>query len=373
MSSIGTAASPYRNIDLVELNGRGGVYQHAVALADELHRAGTPVVLHTATDAEFEPSEPVEVCRCMDWLRDARAGRRARIGARFLGVTLPHLLRGRGVLHVQGPFRSSLLVVTLAVARMRGRRVVYSPHNTFSRRGSTIDARLIEWCCRLAHTTVVFSHADAAVVTRAGATPVVSPLLQHLPVSDPAAQDAWRARWGPGPIVLFAGQIRRDKQLDLLIRASRLWKRARRLAIVGIDKGDAERCAGLAARLGVDPSWTIEYLDLATFASALAAADVIVCPYLTASQSGVLALARQLGTPTVATDVGGLSELATITVARHAGAAAVAGAVDALLASPPPHARCVPREATVAAHRRAYGMDATRASPALFRVRGPLR
>jgi glycosyltransferase involved in cell wall biosynthesis len=338
----------------VELDGRGGVFQHALALADALHLSGTRVVLHTATDAELEPLGQVTVCRCMDWLRDAGPGRRVRVGVRFLAVTLPHLLRGPGVLHVHGPFRSSLLVVALAAARMRGRRVVFTPHNTFSRSGSALDARLMRVCWRLAHVNVVFSRADAAVVGRVTTMPVISPLVLPQPPSDVLAQDAWRARWGPGPVVLFAGHIRPDKQLDLLIAASQLWQRAARLAIVGSDNGDAQRCQRLAERLGVDASWTVGYVDVAAFAAAVAAADVIVCPYRTASQSGVLALAAQLGTPTLATDIGGLSELATRTVARDADPMAVAMAVDELLASPRPRAAPAPSLALVAAHRRAY-------------------
>ena len=98
-----------RAVDLVELDDRGGPYQHTVAVADALQRSGVDVVLHTATDAELMPTQPVEVCRCMDWQRAARHWRRTRVAARFLTVTVPHLLRRDGVLHIQGPFKPGLL------------------------------------------------------------------------------------------------------------------------------------------------------------------------------------------------------------------------------------------------------------------------
>jgi glycosyltransferase involved in cell wall biosynthesis len=343
-------------VDLVELDGRGGPYQHTVAVADALQRSGLRVTLHTATDAELLPAEPVEVCRCMDWLRDARRGRRTLVAGRFLAVTVPHLLRRRGVLHLQGPFKPALLALALGAARMGGRRVVFSPHNTFSRHGGPVDARLVELCTRIAHATIVFSHADAAAVARWGARPVVSPLLQYLPPIDRTQVEAWRAGWGAAPVVLFAGQVRPDKRLDVVIEASRLWRQPGRLAVVGKDLGDAERCRRIAQRVGADPAWSLGYHGLGEFAAALVAADVVVCPYTRASQSGILALAGQLGVPSIASDVGGLGELATAVVPRDVDAAGLARAVDDLLASPPPRNGHDPVEATVSAHRRAYGL-----------------
>ena len=343
-------------VDLVELDGRGGPYQHTVAVADALQRSGVDVVLHTATDAELLPTEPVEVCRCMDWLRDARRWRRTRVAARFLAVTVPHLLRRRGVLHIQGPFKPGLLAAALGAGRLRRRRVVFSPHNTFSRHGTAADARLVQLCTRLAHATIVFSNADARAVAGWGARPVVSPLLQHQPSIDHAQVEAWRTGWAAAPVVLFAGQVRPDKRLDVVIEASRLWKQPRRLAIVGKDLGDAERCRRLAQRVGADPAWSLGYLELEDFAAALVAADVVVCPYTRASQSGILALAGQLGVPSIASDVGGLRELATTVVPRDVDAAGLANAVDELLASPPPRDGHDPVEKTIQAHRHAYGL-----------------
>ena len=66
------------------------------------------------------------------------------------------------------------------------------------------------------------------------------------------------------PVVLFAGQIRPDKRLDLAIEACALIESEHRLAVVGEDKGDLERCRELAAALGVPVSWTTEYVPWAT-------------------------------------------------------------------------------------------------------------
>ena len=323
-------------------------------MADEVERSGVHVVLHTARDAELVPGAGVEVCRCMDWLRDAGHGRPARVAARFLAVTVPHLLRGHGVLHVQGPFKASLLAALLAGARLRGRRVVFSPHNTFSRRGGALDARLVRLCARLAHATIVFSDADARTVAGWGATPFVSPLLQHLPPVDPARVAAWRVELGTR-----AGRALRGS--DPPRQAARRGHRGQPAVDAARPAGDRRQGPRRRAALpragrsrGRRPGMGRGLLRAGRFAAAVAAADVVVCPYSRASQSGVLAVAGQLGVPTVASDVGGLRELATAVVPRDVDAAGLARSVDELLATPAARAAQDPVAATVEAHRRAY-------------------
>ncbi len=347
-------------IHIVEAGGRGGVYQHAVAVAQALAARGERVTLHTATDAELEPGGEVDLCRCVRWHRDdATRLRGPRIALDWLGRTLPHLARavGRGeVFHFEGEFKAVLTSPLLLVERaLPGRRVVQSLHNTFARSDSPVDDALIRAGIRLTDAVVVFSRYDADQVERLGGRAVVSPLAQYTPPVGPGAVAGWRERWGTGrAVLLFAGQIRPDKRLDLAIRASAELDRDHVLAVVGEDKGDAERCRRLADELGVDVSWTVDYVPLDDFVAALAAADVVVCPYDRASQSGVLAVTRKVGTRSVASAVGGLAELATAT-APPGDAVALARAVQEALDAP---AEQDDMDAgVVRAHFRAYGFE----------------
>ena len=72
----------------------------------------------------------------------------------------------------------------------------------------------------------------------------------------------------------------------------------------------------------------------------MAGADVLVLPYIEASQSGLIPIARALGTPVVVTPVGGLPEQvihgASGVVAQRVTPAAVAEAIDLALATPWP-------------------------------------
>jgi glycosyltransferase involved in cell wall biosynthesis len=346
-------------IHIVEAGGRGGVYQHAVAVAEALARHGREVVLHTTDDAELVPGPEVRVCRCVRWFRNSGSPLRlVRILLRWLTRTVPHLMRAvrRGeVFHFQGEFKAPIVSLLLATQKLGGKRVVQSRHNTFSRARSAVDEALFRLDLRVLDAVIVFSEPDARRVEELGGRAFVSPLAQYSPPVDEAAVARWRERWGAdgAPVVLFAGQIRPDKRLDVAIEASALIDGEHRLAVVGEDKGDLERCRALATRLGVSVSWTTEYVALADFVALLAAADVIVCPYERASQSGILALARKVGARTVASDVGGLGELATIAVPPGEPERLAAGIEEALATATAPEDM---ESGLIDAHLHAYAM-----------------
>ncbi len=326
--------------------------------------SGLRVVVHTAEDCEVAAQAPVVTCRCVSWHRGVRPAllRRVAIATSYIGRTLPHLVSNvasHDVAHFQGWYKGVLSWATLAMLHRRCARTVLSPHNTFSRGGGRLDARILRHTVRSVDAVVAYSGADAGVVTRWGAKrSVVAPLVLPMPVDAELVRE-WHARWGGDAgrrVALFAGQVRPDKRLDLAIEAARSWGPECMLAVVGEDKGDADRCRALADRHGVQVHWSVGYVSLPEFASAVAAADVVLCPYDRASQSGVLALATQLGVPTVVRDVGGLGEAGTAVV-QGGDPAHLAAAVDRILHAPRP-ARLGDRLGTVIGPMlSAYGLD----------------
>jgi len=325
-------------VHFVEPGGRGGVFQHTAEIARMLARSGVQVIIHTASDFESVDLEHVGFCRCVRWHRTLRPQilRRPFIVGDYLIKTLPHLRRiseGR-VVHVQGLFVSPLYALTLLRLRARSGRLVFSPHNTFSRAGRAWQERVLRKACRIPDVVVSYSSPDTARLERWAGTAVIQcPLVQLTPDVSPAAVQDWRSRLAVNtgePLLMIAGQIREDKGVDAMIRASKLLRQSVQLAVVGEDKGDLERCQQIARDHGVHVAWVAEYLPLEAFAAAIAAADVVVLPYRQASQSGVLSLAAALGTPTVAYPVGGLCEAATVT-AERSDERALAAAIDLVL------------------------------------------
>ncbi|MFI6439233.1 glycosyltransferase [Streptomyces sp. NPDC050759] len=320
------------------------------------------MVLHTGHEHEDVRIEGVELCPCSWWPRRGDGAHHSgAIARRFVSRTLPHLHTAvpRGaVLHVEGiAAAGALTLLALSVARLRDRQVIYSPHDTFSRRGR-VDGALLRLALRVPHAIMVYSRADVEVLRRRGLDAYCSPLVQLVPEPSDDERLQWRDAWRAGSdvsVVLFAGCIRPEKRLDVLVEIARHWPRNRRLAVVGEDRGGWPHCAELAKTYGVDVAAHVEFIELARFAAAISAADLVVLPYDKASQSGVLAVARQLGTPTVAANVGGLRELASQTF-EAGDAHDLNRAIDAQLACAVAPDPALDENLAVREHLLAYGV-----------------
>lgn len=110
--------------------------------------------------------------------------------------------------------------------------------------------------------------------------------------------------------LLFFGLIRDYKGLDLLIQAMSLLDDSYQLIIAGESYGDFTKY-----RLLIDASPAKErifvwnrYINDYEVPVLFSAADVLVTPYRSATQSGVIPIAYHFETPVLATNVGGLKE-----------------------------------------------------------------
>lgn len=117
------------------------------------------------------------------------------------------------------------------------------------------------------------------------------------------------------PVILFFGYIRKYKGLDILLRAMPeiLAKLPElRLVIAGEFYGDREEYTKLIAELRIPSNNLIlvtEYIPNEEVAKYFSASNVVVLPYRTATQSGIVQIAYNFDTPVIATDVGGLAEV----------------------------------------------------------------
>jgi len=114
-------------------------------------------------------------------------------------------------------------------------------------------------------------------------------------------------------VVLFFGFIRDYKGLRYLIESLPL-VRAKldvHLLIAGEVWGDAKPYHELISRLGMTASVTLieRYIPNEEVACYFAASDLVVIPYVSATQSGIVQLAYGFGKPVVVSRVGGLPEV----------------------------------------------------------------
>jgi glycosyltransferase involved in cell wall biosynthesis len=183
------------------------------------------------------------------------------------------------------------------------------------------------------------AHVARALKSRHGALPLTT--LFHPPF-DFGTTTAPTPRERPRqPLrLLFFGRLLPYKGLPLLLKAHRL------LRTQGLDCALSIVGDGATEGLTLDtPDVTLvnRWIAEPEIPGVLAEADILVAPYVEASQSGVIAAALAAGLPVVATPVGGLVEQVfpgqTGIVADAVTAEAVADAIRAL-ASPDLYARC---------------------------------
>ena len=114
--------------------------------------------------------------------------------------------------------------------------------------------------------------------------------------------------------MLFFGLIRDYKGLDIMLKAyadSRLRKMGVKLIVAGEFYNNAEKYFELEKELGLEGEviWHREFLPDSKVRYYFGAADIIVQPYKSATQSGVTQIAYHFEKPMIVTNVGGLAEI----------------------------------------------------------------
>jgi glycosyltransferase involved in cell wall biosynthesis len=114
-------------------------------------------------------------------------------------------------------------------------------------------------------------------------------------------------------IVLFFGYVRRYKGLHVLLDAMPhlLSHFPVRLLVVGEFYDNEQAYREQIRTLGLEHAVTLhsDYVPNERVGAYFSAADVVVLPYLSATQSGIAQIAYNFDRPVIATDVGGLAEV----------------------------------------------------------------
>lgn len=296
-----------KTVNLIEVGGQGGVFQHTIALAEALQRAGVSVLVHTAHDHEPVFSD-IPFCLCMKWVRNFPSGVRQPLTAfNFLFRTLPHLrlrVRRQDLAHVQGLFGNSLTRVMIRA--LRSNFIVFTPHNSFARSGKKRHLRILKSMVRGTDLVVATVRSDLDIFRRWGGTSVILPLVLAFPTPAPEKIAEWRHHFGTRPVGLLAGQLRKDKRPDIFIAAC---LRAGVTPVVVGPTSDGEHLfLDTQRKLNVTVPRFPGYMDLPTFVAAIAASDVVIASHALGSGSGPLVIAAELGVPTAAFNIGGFSE-----------------------------------------------------------------
>lgn len=210
--------------------------------------------------------------------------------------------------------------------QLLGRRVVYTAHNPFPHERKPSDARKFAKLYRTVDHIIVLTKNTANEIREVCDIPEArvsviphgdfDPLFAHYPRNEQLVEDI-RTKANGRKIVAFLGLIRPYKGLDYFINSFPLIKKRVPdvffLVAGAVGIGNQELIqADIAANCEPNEAWIdLRFLPTSDLTACVAAMDVLVMPYINASQSGNTVMAYSAGVPVIATDVGGLAEMTT--------------------------------------------------------------
>lgn len=307
---------------------RGGIAHYTTLLVRHLQQAGHHVKLYSYTrqypkflfpgKTDKDPSATALRVPCeyivdpinpISWLRVFRRIKRDRPDLLILQWWVPY-------------WTPSLAVISHLIKHYTSIKIVYICHNvTPHEESGTIDHRLAWVVLKRGDAFIVHSEQDRRKLN--ALLPKAPVWHLHLPTYD-VFQQITNDRSMPSireqlhlsdrPLLLFFGFVRPYKGLEYLIQALPLVREQlpdAHLLVVGEFWGGKEPYLAYARNAGVLEAITIidEYVPNEEIGRYFDAADVVVLPYVSATQSAVVQLAFGFGKPVITTRVGGLHEV----------------------------------------------------------------
>jgi glycosyltransferase involved in cell wall biosynthesis len=363
-----------RSIALVDVSSHGGIAVYTDLVARALTASGAEAVV-IGSRALGDAERPYAVRRILPrqrWGRPSNAGlrffagRALGWGASALAVEALALAKRPSVVHFQTPINRRFDAVLVRALRVLA-PVVWTAHDVLPFDPAPGDERRFAALYRAVDAVLVHGEPAAAQVRAlAGVDPVVVEHVVPEAIVDVGRAEA-RERLGIPPaerMLAAVGFVRRYKNYELLADVwDELGTRAPLLLVLGEVLDESERGAlerlERSGRALVRPGYASD-VDLQL---SIRAADALVLPHRTASESGLLHQARALGVPVLASSAPQLAAAVESTSAGYVvadGVAAWAAAVTGPLPPPPPAPPSLAE--TGRAHLEAYAAAARRRS-----------
>ena len=303
---------------------RGGIAHFAETMYRDLTHAGHEVTVvtfrrqypaflfpgHSQFEAPGTPA-PFEALRLIDTLNPLSW----RDTARRIAAISPDLV----VIAYWMPFFALAFSAIARALRRRGIRTVAILHNMLPHERHPGDRWLSRLFLGSCDGFVVMSSSVERDVHALRSSALVE-RIEH-PTYDlfgaPLPRDEARRRLDlppDVPVLLFFGFIRKYKGLDVLLASMpAVVERLPdvRLVVAGESYDAMDEALDVVRRHGLEPHvrFDMTYIPADTVPAYFGAADVVVQPYRSATQSGVAQIAFHFEKPLIVTDVGGLAEV----------------------------------------------------------------
>ena len=218
------------------------------------------------------------------------------------------------------PFMAPCLGTIARIAGKNGKtRVVSVVHNIIPHEHRIGDKMFASFFCKSVDGFVAMSDSVLNDLTRFDNVkprvfcrhPLYDNFGQHVERSNALAELGLDSNYR---YMLFFGLIRDYKGLDIMLKAyadSRLRQMGVKLIVAGEFYNNAEKYFELEKELGLEGEviWHREFVPDSRVRYYFGAADIIVQPYKSATQSGVTQIAYHFEKPMIVTNVGGLAEI----------------------------------------------------------------
>lgn len=206
------------------------------------------------------------------------------------------------------PFFAPLVGILARGFKNAGIKCLIECHNIFPHERTPLDGLLIAFALSAADHLITHSANDRDELLALIPDKTVS--VSPLPSLDVFSHRSTRAR--DGRTVLFFGKVRKYKGLKVLLQAMPyvLETIECELLIVGEFYDSIDEYERLIRELGIGNSVRIQdrYVPNEEVPAIFDLADVLILPYLSATQSGVASIALSNGLPIIASRTGGLAE-----------------------------------------------------------------
>lgn len=318
--------SKENKIAIIEpVGGHGGMDYYDFGLGGGLAAAGIDVVLHTCDETVITPDSGFAV-------RHSFAGIYGKApswkrGLRYLSGAVSAIWsahrEGRRICHFHLFHVGPRQVFNILLAKLLGRRVVITAHDVESFVESLEVPAFSRWVYRQADRVIAHNKiSQQELIDRIGLPAERIAVIPHgnylhalrpLPVQSVAraSLDIPEA----AKVILFFGQIKDVKGLDLLLEALPTVLKAHPDALLLIAgkpwKSDFSAYETQMVRLGIRDRCIphIRYIPDAEVPNYYAAADVVALPYRRIYQSGVVLMAMSYGKAVLVSDLPGMTEI----------------------------------------------------------------
>lgn len=307
---------------------RGGIAQYNSSLFEALRQAHEPYLvgfsrqypslLFPGRTQHDESGAPLRLAT--ERLLDPVAPRSWGLTARRIIQLRPDAVVFQWWQPFFGPAFASVIA---RVKRVLPAKVIFCCHNVYPHDRSRLPGRrwleagVIRRCFRQVDGFLV--HAESMVSEVKSFRPdarvrkIFHPLYTFYGAFEDAGAVRKQRRPGP-PRLLFFGKVRPYKGLETLLQALAVLRRTGfefRARVAGEFYLDARKYREMAERAGLtsEIEWWDRYIPNEDVPALFHEADVVVLPYVEATQSGVVPVAYQFGVPVIATRVGGLAEV----------------------------------------------------------------